>query len=242
MINRYAHPPYRKKRLSKSVRQTKHANAGLPETAYDHTFKNSATSFNAERAFKSSSQYCSHYAACRFRSINLIIRGPRHSGKTYLLHCIANDFISYDIPVLFVDESDLLEKLFFAKTSPTTFLEIELMRYKTAQVLILDNLGSSLHYAQRDEDINNPRNWRTDVYKRISILGELFAFRKKYNLPTIVSTELLHFNSFYSDPPKSPIDAAIENSIVRPLRIFAEQCELWERSPENTSTTPNKKG
>ncbi|MYE54585.1 MAG: AAA family ATPase [Chloroflexi bacterium] len=73
----------------------------------------------------------------------LIFDGPPGSGKTHLAASIANQLITYGLPVLFVSASDLLDELRsgYAPNNPMPFSEIY-QRVSEADMLVLDALGS----------------------------------------------------------------------------------------------------
>jgi DNA replication protein DnaC len=105
------------------------------------------------------------------RRQSLIIMGPVGTGKTWIAAAIARDLMIHPrpVPTTLVTVADMLDSLRGARPG----LDIDMMMYASAPVLILDDLGAE-----------SPTTWVTEQLYRLS------HTRYHNGLPTILTTNL----------------------------------------------------
>lgn len=100
----------------------------------------------------------------------LVAYGVPKSGKTYLCMALANYFIQQGKDVRYYKESRFFEQLHKCiEANKSQYTEID--RISSAEILILDDLGSS-----------KPNDWRKDI------MFNLIETRYSNELPTIITT------------------------------------------------------
>jgi DNA replication protein DnaC len=118
-----------------------------------------------------------HNMAYQFAAVPegwLILEGPYGCGKTHLAAAIGNERLAHGDMVLFITVPDLLDHL-RSTYGPSSEVGYDEMfdRIRTAQLLILDDLGAE-----------NPSQWAGEK------LFQLLNYRYSHRLPTVITTNV----------------------------------------------------
>lgn len=128
-------------------------------------------------AKKMAVEYITNFETIRKEKNNsVVLVGQVGSGKTHLTIAIANALLKAGIPVLYMQYREVMTQVKQFITDSEAY-QSALNRYKTVQVLLIDDLYKSV---TRKGEANE---------SEISIMFEIINYRYLTNLPVLVSSE-----------------------------------------------------
>ena len=148
---------------------------------------------------------------------SIIIAGQAGTGKTHLAISIAIEFIRKGQQAIFVNSTELLEKLVQSQMAYNTdFLEYK-QKFMSADCLILDDLGKEKM-----------------THKRLEQLYAIIDFRYRHKTPTIVTT-----NAFTIEDLKDPWNEDWNKNYIEPIisRILGNGSWVTITEAEDYRTT-----
>lgn len=189
-------------------------NCGMPNRFKRRTFDTIKETEGNAYALKVAKAYAKKFDYVRTQDVNgLFISGPVGTGKTHIAASIANELLNAGIQVICMTSIDLLAKIRATYKTETGNDDEVIQTFKTAELLIIDDLGKE-----------KATEWSTQT------IYAIINARYESELPTIITTNY-GLNELYKRlSPSGSSDKVTAHATVDRI---CETCVLIKTSGES---------